>query len=123
MFPENVTVLEVAAPGGLDRHGEPTSVTVTWTGRVRAYLHAPRMARQDDGRGVDARPVRLTFHGSAPSALLDALTAGTDAAACEVTVVDDAGTEEIFTAKGLTRYQAGTLADSVRVELRKGRVQ
>ena len=33
------------------------------------------------------------------------------------------GTEEIYTLKGVSRYQVGSVADSVRLELRKGRVQ
>lgn len=121
---ENATLTEVALSTGVDRAGEPSAVTVEWTGRVRGYLHSPRMADRQDEREVDARPVRFTITGAAAVSISDLLVSGADGKAAEITLVDDAtGTEEIFTLKGLARYQVGSVADSVRLELRKGRVQ
>ena len=54
----------------------------------------------------------------------DLLVSGTDGKAAEITIEDDVtGSEEIYTLKGVARYQVGSVADSVRLELRKGRVQ
>ncbi len=120
----NATLTEVATPSAVDRYGEPSGVTVGWTGSVRGYLHAPRMADQQGDREVDARPVRFTLDRDAAGTVGDLLVSGADGVSAEVTIVDDAtGTEEIYTLKGVTRYQVGSAADSVRLELRKGRVQ
>ena len=121
---ENATLTEVATASGVDRHGEPSAVTVEWTGRVRGYLHAPRMADQEGGREIDERPVRLTITGAAAVPIGDLLASGADGLAAEITIEDDVtGSEEIYTLKGVARYQVGSVADSVRLELRKGRVQ
>ena len=121
---ENATLTEVALSTGVDRAGEPSAVAVAWAGRVRGYLHAPRMADQEGDREIDARPVRFTVTGAAAVSISDLLVSGADGKAAEITVEDDVtGTEEIYTLKGVTRYQVGSVADSVRLELRKGRVQ
>ena len=121
---ENATLTEVAAASGVDRYGEPSTVAVEWTGHVRGYLHTPRMADQQGDREIDARPVRFTITGAAAVPIGDLLASGADGIAAEVTIEDDAtGSEEIFTLKGIARYQVGSAADSVRLELRKGRVQ
>ena len=121
---DNATLTEVALASGVDRYGEPSTVAVEWTGRVRGYLHSPRMADQQGDREVDARPVRFTMSGTVAAGISDLLASGADGKAAEVTIVDDAtGAEEIFTLKGVNRYQVGSVADSVRLELRKGRVQ
>lgn len=120
---ENATLTEVATASGVDRHGEPSGATVEWTGRVRGYLHTPRMADQQGDREVDSRPVRFTITGAASVSISDLLVSGADGKAAEITILDDAGVEEIYTLKGISRYQVGSVADSVRLELRKGRVQ
>lgn len=120
----NATLTEVALASGVDRHGEPSAVTVEWAGRVRGYLHSPRMARNEDGRESDERPVRFTIEGAASVSISDLLVSGADGKAAEITIEDDVtGSEEIYTLKGVARYQVGSVADSVRLELRKGRVQ
>lgn len=121
---DNATLTEVALASGVDRYGEPSTVAVEWTGKVRGYLHSPRMADRSGEREVDSRPVRFTIEGAAAVSISDLLASGADGKAAEVTIEDDAtGAEEIFTLKGVTRYQVGSAADSVRLELRKGRVQ
>ena len=121
---ENATLTEVALSTGVDRAGEPAAVAVEWAGRVRGYLHAPRMADQEGGREIDERPVRFTITGAAAVPIGDLLVSGADGKAAEITLEDDVtGSEEIYTLKGVARYQVGSVADSVRLELRKGRVQ
>lgn len=121
---DNATLTEVALASGVDRYGEPSTVAVEWTGKVRGYLHSPRMADRSGEREVDSRPVRFTIAGAAAVSISDLLASGADGKAAEVTIEDDAtGAEEIFTLKGVTRYQVVSAADSVRLELRKGRVQ
>lgn len=118
----NCTLIRVAEPSGLDRYGEPGSLVTVWEGAVRGYLRRPRRAVTGTNLEVDARMDMLVLRARDAAPVLDVLDAGPDREAVQVTVVDErlpSMPELTFLVKGLDVIRAGSVADSVRVTLRR----
>lgn len=123
----NCTVTSIVAPGTLDAYGDATTGTVAWTGRLDAYMRRPRKGGHPIGgtgadRENDQRVDELVIPALGADAFQVALTSGASDAASRVTVEDRrTGTvvERTYELVGLDARVAGTVADSVRLTLRR----
>ena len=107
----NVTLTEIATPGGVDAYGDPDpeDINVVWSGSARGFFARERRVEtvrgQEVVRAVDT--LRLFDSAGAPMSFL------ADSPAEATTVVVD-GTR--WTVRSAERDQDGTL-DSIRLEL------
>lgn len=115
----NSTLTQIAAPGPADREGNPGAPVAVWSGRAPAYLKRARRSVVSGGQQVAARTDVLTVLDSAGAAGALA-AAGADWEASIVTVEDQRAGTPVTRTFGVTaaeHRQAGTVADSVRLEL------
>ena len=118
----NAIITTITGPAGVDRYGDPSSTSTLWSGRVNGYLRRPRNARTGTEREEDMKMDTFTIHGEAASPILKSLSAGADAEEVTVTIVDYRTTiskTNTYKVKGLDILSAGTVADSVRLTLRR----
>lgn len=119
----NCTVLRVTGPAGLDRYGEPSARVTVWEGRVRGYLRRPRSAVTGTNLEIDRQADLLVLRPAQAASVLGVLDAGPDGEAVQVTIMDErlpTSVESTFVVKGLDVIRVGSVADSVRVTLRRG---
>lgn len=117
----NCTVTGVVAPGTLDAYGDATTGTAVWAGRLDGYLRRPRKGRVS-GREDDARLDELVVPALGADVFQRALASGAAAEASRVTVDDRrTGTvvERTYELVGLDARVGGTVADSIRLTLRR----
>lgn len=118
----NATITQVSGPGSIDRYGDVASSETLWAGNVRGYLRRPRMSRTGMDREEDLKLDEFVIHGEAASPILQSLSAGAEAEAVTVTIRDDRKPKSVdntYKIKGLDILSAGTVADSVRLMLRR----
>lgn len=123
----NCTVTGVVAPGTLDKYGDPTTGTTAWTGRLDGYLRRPRKgghppAGTGADRENDQRLDELVIPALGADAFQRSLTSGASAEASRVTVEDRrTGTvvERTYELVGLDARVGGTVADSIRLLMRR----
>lgn len=123
----NATVTSVVAPGTLDAYGDPTTGTTAWSGRLDGYLRRPRKGGHPIGgtgadRENDQRVDELVVPAQGADAFQRALVSGAAAEASRVTVEDRrTGTvvERTYELVGLDARVGGTVADSIRLLLRR----
>lgn len=118
----NATMTTVTGPGSVDRYGDVASSTTLWSGNVRGYLRRPRQSRTGMDREEDLKLDEFVIHGEAASPILQSLSAGAEAEAVTVTIRDDRrplSSVSTYKIKGLDILTAGTVADSVRLMLRR----
>lgn len=118
----NATITTVTGPGSVDRYGDVASNTTLWSGNVRGYLRRPRISRTGMDREEDLKLDEFVIHGEAASPILKSLAAGAEAESVTVTIRDDrkpASTTNTYKVKGLDILTANTIADSVRLTLRR----
>lgn len=118
----NATITTVAGPGSVDRYGDVASSTTLWSGNVRGYLRRPRISRTGMDREEDLKLDEFVIQGEAASPVLKSLAAGAEAEAVTVTIRDDRKPTSVtntYKVKGLDILTANTIADSVRLLLRR----
>lgn len=123
----NATVTSVVAPGTLDAYGDPTTGTTAWSGRLDGYLRRPRKGGHPPGgtsadRENDQRLDELVVSALGADAFQRALTSGAAAEASRVTVEDrrtGVVVERTYELVGLDARVGGTVADSIRLLLRR----
>lgn len=123
----NATVTSVVAPGTLDAYGDPTTGTTVWSGRLDGYLRRPRKGGHPTGgtgsdRENDQRLDELVVPALGADAFQRVLVSGAAAEASRVTVEDRrTGTvvERTYELVGLDARVGGTVADSVRLLMRR----
>lgn len=118
----NATITTVSGPGAVDRYGDVASSTTLWTGNVRGYLRRPRVSRTGTDREEDLKLDEFVIQGEAASPILKSLAAGAEAESVTVTIRDDrkpTSATNTYKVKGLDILTANTVADSVRLTLRR----
>lgn len=123
----NATVTSVVAPGTLDAYGDATTGTAVWSGRLDGYLRRPRKGGHPVGgtgsdRENDQRLDELVVPALGADAFQRALTSGAAAEASRVTVEDRRTVvvvERTYELVGLDARVGGTVADSIRLLLRR----
>jgi hypothetical protein len=118
----NATITTVTGPAGVDRYGDPSSASTLWSGAVNGYLKRPRMSRTGTDREEDIKTDTFVIWGEAASPVLQSLAAGADAEAVTVTIIDrrkPSTVSNTYRLKGLEILAAGTVADSVRLTLKR----
>lgn len=115
----NAVLTQITSAGSPDAYGDPTAGTVLWTGRAPGYLKRQRGTRLGaNGQQVDARADTFTILNTAGAAILEA--AGADWEATTVTIEDQRTSPPVtrtFTVRAMENRAAGTIVDSVRLEL------
>lgn len=123
----NCTVTGVVAPGTLDAYGDPTTGTTAWAGKLDGYLRRPRKGGHPIGgtgadRENDQRVDELVIPALGADTFQQSLSSGASDAASRVTVEDRrTGTvvERTYELVGLDARVGGTVADSLRLTLRR----
>lgn len=118
----NATLTAVKGASTIDRYGDPGTPTTLWSGTVRGYLKRPRISRTGTDREEDLKLDTFTIRGEAASPVLQSLAAGANAEAVTVTIIDyrkPTAATNTYKIKGLEILSAGSIADSVRLELRQ----
>lgn len=118
----NATITTISGPATIDRYGDPATSTTVWSGAVNGYLKRPRMSRTGTEREEDMKLDTFTIMGEPASPILQSLASGADAEAVTVTIIDrrkPTPVSNTYRVKGLEILAAGTVADSVRLTLRR----
>lgn len=111
----NASLVEIAAPGALERNGDPGAPTVAWTGTAPGFLE--RKDRTVLSGGVEVQSKTDTFilfdrAAVEASIALSNLLAGADWAASTVVISDRRVTPAVqmrFTVVGLEHEADGTM--------------
>lgn len=128
MVASNCTVTQVTGPATLDEYGDPSGDGETlWAGRLDGYMRRPRKGGHPVGgtgsdRENDQRLDELVVPALGADTFQQALASGASDAASRVTVEDRrTGTvvERTYELVGLDARVAGTVADSLRLTLRR----
>ena len=112
----NVYLLSVAPAGAVDRSGDPTAGTPSWTGRVQGFLERVRLIKDEGGEETVVRQtlLQLFMSDGAPATEV----AGPAWSASTILLEDSATAEQTtWTVVGYERKGQGTPADKVRLEL------
>ena len=118
----NATLTTITVPGSVDAYGDPASNTSAWTGAVKGYLKRPRIERTGTELEEDRKSDTFVANASSARTLIAAVVAGADAQAATVTIIDRRQAVSVtntYRVKGLELIAAGTVADSVRLVLRR----
>ena len=118
----NATLTTITVPGSVDAYGDPASNTSAWTGAVKGYLKRPRIERTGTELEEDRKSDTFVANASSARTLIAAVVAGADAQAATVTIIDRrqaVAVTNTYRVKGLELIAAGTVADSVRLVLRR----
>lgn len=118
----NATITTVNGPSTVDRYGDVATTSTLWTGAVNGYLKRPRMDRTGTEREEDMKLDTFTIQGEPASPIVQSLAAGAEAEAVTVTIIDrrrPTAVTNTYKVKGLEVLAAGTVADSVRLTLRR----
>ena len=118
----NATITAVNGPATVDRYGDPATTSTLWSGSVTGYLKRPRVSRTGTEREEDMKTDTFVIHGEQASPILQSLSSGADAEAVTVTIIDyrkPTAVTNVYKVKGLEILSAGTVADSVRLMLRR----
>lgn len=114
----NAVLLEIAEPGPLADSGDPTEPVPVWSGRASGYLKRERrsVVRQGNQVDIDQDIFILLRTAGAPAVV----KAGPDWTAHTLVIEDRRTATPVtrrFTAKAMENRAAGTLVDSIYVEL------
>jgi hypothetical protein len=118
----NATITTVSGPATIDRYGDITTTTALWSGSIAGYLRRPRISRTGTDREEDLKLDTFVLQGEAAAPVLQSLASGAEAQAVQVTIIDRRNPTPVtntYRIKGLDIISAGTVADSVRLELRR----
>jgi hypothetical protein len=113
----NALLLEVRAPGAIDRTGAVGVGTVLWTGRAGGYLKRQRAQTKRSGEEDKGRMDTFTILRSQAPVLEQA---GPNWKATTILVEDHRGQTPVqrhFTVQGMEDRAVGSIVDSVRLEL------
>lgn len=114
----NATLVEIAGPGPLNRDGDPGDPVAVWTGRADGYLKRAR--KNVLSAGVQVRVATDTFTILDTQLAPVIAIAGADWEASTV-VIEDHRTGAVlarrFTVNAMEHRAAGSIVDSVRLEL------
>lgn len=122
MTATNATITTITGPGTIDRYGDIATTTPLWSGSIAGYLRRPRISRTGTDREEDLKLDTFVLQGEAASPILKSLSSGPEAEAVQVTIIDrrkPTAVTNTYRIKGLDIISAGTVADSVRLELRR----
>lgn len=118
MLGTNALLVEIAQPGPLDRNGDPGAPVAVWSGSAAGYLKRVRRSTVSGGQQVTVHLDVFTLLGSQGAPVLE--QAGPDWEASTVVIEDQRGSTPVrrrFTVTEMENRAAGTIADSVRLEL------
>ncbi len=118
MLTNSVLTLVTAPSGALTASGDPSGRTTLWSGRAPAYLKRERHTTVADGANIVVALDVLTVLDSAGGPPI--VLAGADWEAGRVTVIDQRAKPyrtRAFTVDRAEHRAAGTIADSLRLEL------
>jgi hypothetical protein len=121
----NAVLTAVSGPGTIDRYGDVSGTTSLWAGSVSGYLKRARSARTGSDREEDTKQDTFVIQGAAASPVLLSLSSGADSEAVRVTITDRRFSPAVvntYKIKGLEILAAGTVADSVRLTLKREEV-
>lgn len=114
----NATLIEIARPGTLAANGDPGEPVTVWTGRARGYLKRTRRQALSGGVSIAVRKDTFTLLASQGAPVIE--QAGGDLEAYTVVVADERTSiiqQRRFTVRGMENRAAGTIVDSIRLEL------
>lgn len=127
MTATNAVLTKITGAGAPDRYGDPGAGQVLWSGRAAGYLKrvrrsvlSMRLSVEGSGGGVqtDVRVDIFTILASASAPVVE--VAGPDWEATTVEIEDQRTSPPVvrtFTVTAMENRAAGTIADSVRLEL------
>lgn len=115
---DNAVLIEIATPGPLADNGDPGTPVTVWTGRAAGYLkRARRNILAASAQVIVATDTFTILDSELAPAIEDA---GPDWSASSV-VIEDMRTGTVvrrrFTVNAMEHRAAGTIVDSVRLEL------
>lgn len=116
--PTNAILREIANPGPVDRNGDPGTPVAVWSGLARGYLKRVRRTVVSGGQNVNVHRDIFTILALAGAPALE--QAGPDWEASTVVIEDRRGSSPVtrrFTVTAMENRAAGTLVDSIRLEL------
>lgn len=114
----NAVLTKISGAGKPDRYGEPGEGSELWIGRASGYLKRERRTVTSGGQQVNVRRDIFTILASAGAPVLE--VAGPDWEASKVEIEDHRASDPVvrtFTVTAMENRAAGTIADSVRLEL------
>lgn len=114
----NAVLTAIYAPGSPDEYGDTTDGSVLWAGRASGYLKRSRRSVVSGGRELQIRRDVFTILATAGAPVLT--VAGPDWEATTVTIEDQRVSPPVtrrFTVVAMEDRAAGTIVDSVRLEL------
>lgn len=114
----NAYLTEITGAGGPDEYGDPGAGTSLWTGRAPGYLKRVRKTIVSGGQEVLVRRDLFIILAGAGAPVLE--VAGPDWEATTVTIEDQRDptpVTRIFSVVAMENRAAGTVVDSVRLEL------
>lgn len=118
----NATITTITGPASVDRYGDVATTNTLWSGAINGYLKRPRTDRTGTEREEDMKMDTFTLMGEQASPIVQSLAAGPEAEAVSVTIIDrrrPGAVTNTYKVKGLEILAAGTVADSVRLTLRR----
>ncbi len=116
----NAVLLKIQGPGPLDNYGnpDPANPTVLWQGQAAGYLKRERRTIVSGGLSVNVKRDVFTALDSAGAPVLEQSGGDWDAS---TVVIEDRRTQPVqtrrFTVNAFEHRAAGTVADSIRLEL------
>lgn len=122
MVGENCTVVDVRRPGALDRYGDvsdPSDASPIWEGRVPAHIRREEIHGTESNRSTRLERDVLYIRG-AYGVPVSEITPGDQKSGSTVLVDDLRGSTTVrrrFRVVKVSNRAAGTIADSVRLEL------
>jgi hypothetical protein len=114
----NALLLAITGPGAPDRNGDATTGEDLWTGRAGGYLKRARRSTVSGGQQLLVKTDTLTILDQAVAAAITA--SGATWEASTVLIEDRRSAVSVlrrFTVTAAEHRAAGTICDSVRLEL------
>lgn len=114
----NATLVEIARPGPLSPNGDDGEPVTVWSGRAKGYLKRVRRSVISGGVNVAVKRDLFTLLQSAGAPVVE--QAGADWEAYTVVIEDERTSlteRRRFTVRGMENRAAGTIVDSIRLEL------
>lgn len=114
----NSVLTEITPAGALDDTGDPTTGTPAWEGRAQGYLK--RMDRQEVSGGQQVTVHETVFFLLTSMGAPAIESAGPDWQASTVVIEDQRTTPPVtrrWTVDGMENRMAGTIVDSIRLQL------
>lgn len=114
----NAVLTQIATPGPTGNSGDPGAPVPVWAGRAPGYLKRTRKTVLSGGVSVKVATDVFTILGSAGAPIIE--VAGPDWEASSVVIEDQRTATPVsrrFTVNAMENRAAGTIVDSLRLEL------